>query len=95
MSEKFWNSLSPELQANVEQAIKEATEKEREYAEDLNTEQFNLIKEYAKETGKLEIFTLTQEQRDAWKNAVSKIYPDFYDKDVIGEDLIKKTLATE
>ncbi|MFY9074839.1 TRAP transporter substrate-binding protein [Malaciobacter mytili] len=95
MSEKFWNSLTPELQAKVEQAMKEATDKEREFAEALNTEQFNLIKEYAEKTGKLEIFTLTEEQREAWRKAVSKIYPDFYDKEVIGEDLIKKTLATE
>ncbi|WP_196780012.1 TRAP transporter substrate-binding protein [Malaciobacter molluscorum] len=95
MSEKFWNSLTPELQKDVEQAMKEATEKEREYANELDKEQFDLIKKYAKETGKLEIFTLNDEQRKAWKEATSKIYPDFYDKDVIGKDLIEKTLATE
>ncbi|PHO18798.1 C4-dicarboxylate ABC transporter [Malaciobacter molluscorum LMG 25693] len=95
MSEKFWNSLTPELQKDVEQAMKEATQKEREYANELDKEQFDLIKKYAKETGKLEIFTLNDEQRKAWKEATSKIYPDFYDKDVIGKDLIEKTLATE
>jgi C4-dicarboxylate-binding protein DctP len=95
MSKKFWNKLPKDLQAAVTQAMKEATDKEREFADDLNTKQFNEIKEYAKKTGKLEIITLTPEQRDAWAKAVSKIYPEFYSKRSIGEDLIKETLATE
>jgi len=92
MSEKFWNSLPADLQAVVKQAMDEATQKEREYAEDLNSKQLNLIKEYAQKTGKLEIIELTSEQRNQWQQAVSKIYPEFYDNSVIGEDLIKASL---
>jgi len=95
MSNKFWDSLPEDLQKNVTQAMNEATEKEREYALDLNMKQLGLIKEYAKETGKLEIFTLTAEQKQAWKEKVSTIYPEFYSKDAIGQDLIEKTIATE
>ncbi len=95
MSKKFWNSLPADLQANVEQAMKEATEKEREFADQLNNEQFNLIKEYAQKTGKLEIINLSPEQRQEWANTVSKIYPEFYDADKIGEDLIKGALNTK
>ena len=95
MSQKFWDSLPADLQANVTQAINDATMKEREYAEQLNTQQFNQIKAYAEKTGNLEIINLTKEQKDAWKQAVSKIYPDFYDENKIGEDLIKGALATE
>ena len=95
MSQIFWDSLPLDLQENVIQAINEATIKEREYAEELNTQQFNQIKAYAEKTGRLEIVNLTKEQKDAWRQAVSKIYPDFYDKNKIGEDLIKGTLATE
>ena len=95
MSEKFWNSLPADLQANVTQAINDATVKEREYAEQLNTQQFNQIKAYAEKTGNLEIINLTKEQKDAWKQVVSNIYSDFYDEDKIGEDLIKGALATE
>ncbi|RXJ88441.1 C4-dicarboxylate ABC transporter, partial [Arcobacter sp. CECT 8983] len=54
-----------------------------------------LIKEYAEKTGKLEIIHLTEEQKDAWRNAVSKIYPEFYDENSIGEDLIKGALNTK
>ncbi len=95
MSQKFWDKLPADLQANVKQAINDATVKEREYAEELNTKQFNEIKAYAKKTGNLEIINLTAEQKDAWRQAVSKIYPDFYDNDKIGEELIKGALATE
>ncbi|RXJ88442.1 C4-dicarboxylate ABC transporter, partial [Arcobacter sp. CECT 8983] len=88
MSQKFWNSLPADLQEDVKQAMQEATEKEREFAAQLNDDQFELIKEYAEKTGKLEIIHLTEEQKDAWRNAVSKIYPEFYDENSIGEDLI-------
>lgn len=95
MSEKFWNSLTPDLQEKVKQAMNEATVKEREYAQELNDTQLNLIEQYAKDTGKLEIFTLTKEQRDAWQTAVSKIYPEFYDDKIIGKDLILKSLNSK
>lgn len=95
MSKKFWKSLPADLQANVKQAMKEATEKERMYAQELDQAQFKLIQDYAKSTGKLEIITLTPEQRQAWQKAVSKIYPEFYSNRKIGEDLIKETLNTK
>ncbi|WP_298752519.1 TRAP transporter substrate-binding protein [uncultured Arcobacter sp.] len=95
VSKKFWESLPSELRKDVAQAMIEATKKEREYAQELNDSQFDKIKEYAKTTGKLEIFELTTEQRNAWKKAVSKIYPEFYDEDLIGKDLIEGALSTK
>ncbi len=95
MSKKFWNKLPKDLQKNVIQAMNDATQKEREYAEELNTKQFNLIKEYAQKTGKLEIITLTTKQRDAWAKVVRKIYPEFYSSKKIGKDLIEGALNTK
>ncbi|MDC0932478.1 TRAP transporter substrate-binding protein [Arcobacteraceae bacterium] len=95
MSKKFWNSLPEDLQKNVTQAMNEATEKERQYALDLNMKQLKLIQDYAKKTGKIEIFTLTDAQKQAWREKVSAIYPDFYSKRKIGQDLIEKTIATK
>ncbi len=95
LSKKFWKSLTPELQKNVLQAMKEATEKEREYAQDLNTKQFNLIKDYADKTGKLKIHNLSAEQIQVWRDAVSPIYSKFYDKKKIGKDLIEATINTK
>lgn len=94
-SKKFWKKLPDDLKANVKQAMKEATAKEREYAQELNDQQLKLIKDYADKTGKLKVYTLTPEQKVAWKNAVSKIYSEFYSNKKIGKDLIQETLATE
>jgi len=88
MSKKFWNSLPSDLKTDVKQAMKEATAKERIYAQELNTEQLNKIKAYAEKTGKLQIHTLSKAQIQAWKDAVSPIYPQFYSDKKIGKDLI-------
>jgi len=95
MSKKFYDSLPKDLQEAVKQAMKEATAKEREYAAELDKEQFNKIKEYADKTGKLKIHTLTEEQKKAWKEAMSKVYPKFYDEKKIGKDLIEAAINTK
>jgi len=95
MSKKFYDSLPKELQDAVKQAMKEATQKEREYAAELDKEQFNKIKEYADKTGKLKIYHLNDEQKAAWKKVMSTIYPKFYDKDKIGKDLIEAAINTK
>jgi C4-dicarboxylate-binding protein DctP len=95
MSKKFWNKLPKDLQAKVAQAMNEATEKERQYAQELNDSQFAKIKEYASKTGRLEIHNLSDAQIDQWRQAVSKIYPEFYSNKKIGEDLIKAAIATK
>ena len=95
MSKKFWKSLPEDLQRNVTQAMNEATEKERQFAQELNDSQLAQIKAYAKKTGKLEIYNLTAEQKNAWREKVSTIYPEFYSDRKIGKDLIEKTIATK
>jgi C4-dicarboxylate-binding protein DctP len=95
MSKKFWNSLPKDLQDATKQAMKEATAKEREFAAELDKKQLGLIEEYAKKTGKLKIYTMTPEQTEAWKKAVSPIYSKFYDKKKIGKDLIEGALNTK
>jgi len=95
MSKKFWNSLPDDLKANVKQAMKEATEKEREWAIELDKSQFAKIQEYAKKSGKLEITKLTPEQVAKWKEVMAKIYPKFYNPKLIGKDLIEATINTK
>ena len=95
MSKKFYNSLPKDLQEDVKQAMKEATAKERELAAQLDKEQFNKIKEYADKSGKLKIYKLDDKQKAAWRAAMEKIYPEFYDKDKIGKDLIEAAKKAE
>jgi len=93
MSKKFWKKLPRDMKNVIKQAIKEATEKERIWAKELNDNQFAKIKEYADKTKKLEIITLTPKQRDLWAKKLSTIYPKFYN--TIGKDLIEKTIKAE
>lgn len=93
MSEKFWNKLPKDLQANVTQAMKEATAFERKESAVEDEKIMEALRAYAKDTNKLQIIELTADQRDQWKKAMSVIYPKFYD--VIGEDLIKKAIDTK
>ncbi len=95
VSMKFWGSLSADLQANVKQAMKEATAKERAWAKELNDLQFAKIQEYAKSSGKLEIHNLSAEQIQTWRDAVSPIYSQFYDDAMIGKSLIDGAIKTK
>ena len=95
MSKKFYDSLPKNLQADVKQAMKEATEKERQYAKELDKSQLAKIEEYAKKSGKLKIYTLNDKQKAAWKKAMSSIYPEFYDNNKIGKDLIEAAINTK
>ncbi len=93
MNEQFWNKLPKDLQAKVSQAMKEATVLERKEAALEDDKIMVDLKKYAKESKKLQIITLNKKQKDAWKKAMSSVYPEFYD--VIGEDLIKAAINTK
>jgi C4-dicarboxylate-binding protein DctP len=90
MSKRAWSKLPADMQKVVKQAMKEATAKERVWADALNNAQLNKIKEYAKKTGKLTIYNLTPSQRKVWEDKLSEIYPEFYP--TIGKDLINKVI---
>ncbi|GAB6045463.1 TRAP transporter substrate-binding protein [Caminibacter profundus] len=90
ISKKFWNKLPNDLKNVIKQAMKEATEKERIWAKELNNEQLNKIKEYAKKTVKLQIDYLTPKERLAWEKKLRTIYPKFYN--TIGKDLIEAAI---
>ncbi len=85
MNKDFYNSLPQELKKAVKQAMSEATEKERTYAGDLEIIQLNLIKKSAE----IDIFELSPEQTEKWRNAVKGIYEQFYDDKKIGKKLIQ------
>lgn len=92
MSEKFWNELPSDLQDIVKQAIKEATDFEREESAKDEAQLLANLNNYAKQSGKLEIYTLSNEQKAKWESVMKAIYPKLYD--IVGEELIQKTLET-
>jgi len=93
MSESFWKKFPNDLKPMVLQAMKEATEYERKVAAQDDEDTLKKIKEYATQSGKLKVHTLTEDQKKAWQTAMEKIYPQFYS--VVGEDLIKKVQAVK
>ena len=93
MSESFWKKFPNDLKPMVIQAMKEATEYERKIAAQDDEDTLKKIKEYATQSGKLKVHTLTADQKKAWQVAMEKIYPQFYS--VVGEDLIKKVQAVK
>ena len=93
-SEKFWQELPDELKEVVNQAMREATLFEREESERDEAVLFQNLKDYeAKNPNKLKIYTLDDAQKKQWQELMTSIYPKFYD--LVGEELIKKTLETK
>jgi C4-dicarboxylate-binding protein DctP len=93
MSESFWKKFPADLKPMILQAMKEATEYERELAAQDDDEMLTKLNEYAKTSVNFKIHTLSQEQKVAWQKEMDAIYPQFYS--VIGEDLIKKVQAVK
>lgn len=82
----FWNKLNDEQRDIIKGAMKDATEYAREKAAELNNSNLEKIRN----SGKITIHELTDEQRQVWKKTMMDIYPEFYD--VIGRDLIEGAL---
>ncbi|MBR2494977.1 DctP family TRAP transporter solute-binding subunit [Helicobacter sp.] len=92
MSEKFWRELPSDLQEVVKQAIKEATEFEREESARDESQLLANLNDYAKQSDKLTIYTLSNEQKAQWTSTMKAIYPKLYG--IVGKELIQKTLET-
>ncbi|MCR4942388.1 MAG: DctP family TRAP transporter solute-binding subunit [Campylobacter sp.] len=90
VSDKFWKSLPDDLKDVVKQAMKEATAYEREETTKEDERVIGELKKYIQSGKTLEIIELTDAQKAEWQEAMKGVYPKFYD--VIGKDLIEKTI---
>ncbi|MCL6634222.1 MAG: TRAP transporter substrate-binding protein [Peptococcaceae bacterium] len=79
----FWNSLSPENKKILEDAMKEATRYERQLADEENQKSFEKLKA----SGKLEIYSLTDQDKEKFIAAMKPVYDQY--TDVIGRDYIE------
>lgn len=95
INKDFFFSLPKNLQANIKQAFHEATELERVWAKELDIFYLNAIKEYAKQTGKIKIHVLSDGERKAWQQELTKIYQSFYDDNLIGKFIIDEVLSLQ
>ena len=93
MNQQFFNKLPKDLQEHVKTAMKEATELERRETAIEDAKIIDALRKYAKDSGRLEIYELNDEQVANWRRVMSTVYPQFYK--VIGEDLIKQAIETK
>jgi C4-dicarboxylate-binding protein DctP len=83
----FWKSLNDQQRELITQAMKEATV----YGNQLALEMDKTYLAKVKESGKTAVHELTPAQRQAWKQKLVPVYPEFYDS--IGKELIDGALA--
>ncbi|MFZ5650046.1 MAG: DctP family TRAP transporter solute-binding subunit [Bacillota bacterium] len=80
---KFWDSMTPEQQKIFMSAVKEATLYEKKLADDLNAQSYEKLKS----SGKMEIYTLSDAEKEAFFKAMKPVYDKYQDK--IGKDYIE------
>ncbi|MFZ5633749.1 MAG: TRAP transporter substrate-binding protein [Bacillota bacterium] len=80
---KFWDSMTPDQQKLFSEAVKEASLYERKLADDLNAKSFEKLKS----SGKMDIYTLTDAEREEFVKAMKPVYEKY--TDVIGKDYIE------
>ena len=90
VSDKFWSKLPDDLKKVFTQALSEATAIEREETAKEDAHVIAELEKYIAGGKKLEILKLDEAQRKQWSDAMSGIYPKFYD--VIGKELIEQTM---
>lgn len=86
---KFWDSLTPDQQKIFKDAVKEATKYETKLADDLNAQSFEKLKS----SGRMEIYTLTEADRQAFVKTMKPVFDKYQDK--IGKDLIEAAMNSK
>lgn len=84
---EFWSSLNDPTKKLFEEAMEQATKTERSLAEKLNQEALQTIKD----KDKMEIYELTKEERQVFKEKLKPVYDQFADE--IGQDVIDAAKA--
>ncbi|MGE7544827.1 DctP family TRAP transporter solute-binding subunit [Sporosarcina newyorkensis] len=75
VNKSFWEGMPENIRAQVEEALKEATELEWQLAADENEASFENIKN----SGKVEVTELTPEERQKFVDALQPVYDEFSD----------------
>ena len=79
MNQKFWDKLPADVQQTIGKIMKDVTALEREKAMELDKEQGQLIRDYAKKSGRLKIYDLTPAQNAALQKAMKPVHDKFSD----------------
>jgi len=87
VNKKFWDGLPADIRAQLEKAVKEATDYTNEISQKENDEALAaMIK-----SGKTEFHTLTDKERKAWIDALKPVHKQMESR--IGRELLQKIYA--
>ena len=75
VNKPFWEGMPEDIRTQVEEALQEATELEWQLANDENAKSFENIKD----SGKVEVTELTEEERQKFVDALQPVYDEFSD----------------
>ena len=84
VNKKFWDGLPPELRAQLEMAMKEATA----YANKIALEENEHALEGVRKSGKTQIYVPTKEEKLAFKKAMAPVHVKMADR--VGKDLLQQ-----
>ncbi|KAB8059915.1 DctP family TRAP transporter solute-binding subunit [Janthinobacterium sp. FT14W] len=82
VNKKFWDGLPPEIRAQLEKAMREATTFEKAIAQRDNDQALDAIKK----AGRTQIYTLTVQEQAEWRKALAPVQKAMEGR--IGKDLI-------
>ncbi|PLY44024.1 C4-dicarboxylate ABC transporter [Janthinobacterium sp. ROICE36] len=82
VNKKFWDGLPPDIRAQLEKAMREATTFEKAIAQRDNDQALDAIKK----SGKTQIYTLTVQEQAEWRKALAPVQKAMEGR--IGKDLI-------
>lgn len=82
VNKKFWDGLAPDVRANLEKAMSEATVFANEIAQKENDDALEAMKK----SGKTEFYTLTDADRKAWASSVKPVYTEVSGR--VGKDVL-------
>lgn len=83
VNKAFWDGLKPDIRAQLEKAMKEATAYERQIAQEENDDALAKVKA----AGTTEVYILPNEGRRVWQQALLPVHEQF--ADVVGKDTIQ------
>ncbi len=79
MNQKFWDKLPADDQKTISKILTEVTALERQKALELDKEQSQLIRDYAKKSKRLKIYDLTPAQTAALQKTMKPVWDKFTD----------------
>jgi len=84
VNKKFWEGLPADVRGILEGAMKEATAFTNDIAQKQNDEAMDKMKA----SGKIQVITLTADEKKAWKKAMLKVHRD--NEATIGKEMIQE-----